>query len=278
MDALPDQMQIQLETRRKAQAIDKMVNPPLVADVQLKNQPVSLLPGGLNFVTNYAASGKPGMSSVYDTKFPVTEITEDLNEVKQRISKTFFNDVLMTASQFETRSNVTAVEWDMRKAESMVLLGPALERIDYEVLSPILDRTFAIASRAGILPPAPPEIQGQMINVDYVSMLAQAQQSVAAGGIERLMQLAGSLVAVDPAVLDNIDIDYTLDKYSHLMNNDPKMIRSPEALDQIRKQRQEAQQQAQQAAMAEQLAKAGKTLSETNLGGGVAPGGGGLPQ
>src|SRR6185437_3468566 len=39
MDALPDQKQLQLESRRKAQAIDKMVNPPLIADVQLKNQP-----------------------------------------------------------------------------------------------------------------------------------------------------------------------------------------------------------------------------------------------
>src|SRR6185312_10960052 len=71
MDALPDQKQVQLETRRKAQAIDKMVNPPLVADVQLKNQPASLLPGGMTYVQGYSASGKPGFSSVYDTKFPI---------------------------------------------------------------------------------------------------------------------------------------------------------------------------------------------------------------
>src|SRR5215831_3076183 len=58
MDALPDQKQLQQETRRKAQGIDKMVNPPLVADIQLKNQPASLLPGGVTYVTGYAASGK----------------------------------------------------------------------------------------------------------------------------------------------------------------------------------------------------------------------------
>lgn len=126
-----------------------MVNPPLVADVQLKNQPANLTPGGITFVTGYAASGKPGFASVYDTKFPVQEITEDLSEAKQRLAEIFFNDVLRTASQYETRSNVTAVEWDLRKSESLVMLGPALERIDNEVLRPILERVFAVANRAG---------------------------------------------------------------------------------------------------------------------------------
>jgi hypothetical protein len=268
MDGLPDQKQLQLESRRKAQAIDKMVNPPLVADVQLKNQPASLLPGGITYVSGYAASGKPGFSSVYDTSFPVNEITEDLNEVRARLAKTFFNDVLMTASQFETRSNVTAMEWDMRKSESMVLLGPALERIDFEVLGPTIDRVFAIASRAGILPPAPPEIQGKMINIDYISMLQQAQQAAASGGIERLLQVTGNIAALDPAILAKIDFDYTLDKYSHLLNNDPRLMRTDEAADAIRKQQAEQQAQAAQAEQAQQLAQAGQTLSQTDVGGG----------
>jgi hypothetical protein len=271
MDGLPVNKQLQLEARRKAQAIDKMVNPPLVADMQLKNQPASLLPGGITYVSGYTTSGKPGFASVYDTKFPVNDLMEDQNEARTRLQKIFFNDVLMTASQFETRSNVTAMEWDMRRAESMVLLGPALERIDYEVLGPTIDRVFAIASRAGIIPPAPAEIQGQMIQVDYVSMLSQAQQATAAGGIERVVQFAGTLEGIKPGSMDNIDIDYTLEKYSKLLNNDPKMIRSPEELQQIRQAAQQAQQQAQQAALAEQLSKSAKNVSGLNLGGGQSP-------
>lgn len=273
MDALPDQKQIQLETRRKAQAIDKMVNPPMVADIQLKNQPASLLPGGITYVSGYTSSGKPGFASAYDSKFPVQEITEDLNEAKERIGKTFFNDVLKVASQFETRSNVTAVEWDMRKSEALVMLGPALERIDFEALKPTLERVFAIANRAGVFPPPPPEIQGQLMNIEFISMLQQAQQAAAAGGIERLFQLAGGLVGVDPASMDNIDVDYGLDKYSSLMNNDPKLIRSPTALAQIRQKREQDQQAAQQAALAEQLSKGAANLSSAS-GALAAPGAG----
>lgn len=269
MDALGDQKQLQLESRRKAQAIDKMVNPPLVADIQLKNQPASLLPGGITYVSGYAATGKPGFSSVYDTKFPVNEITEDLKECRERIKKTFFNDVLNTASQYETRSNVTAVEWDMRKSESLVMLGPALERIDHECLANVLERTFAIAARANIFPPAPPEIAGLNLNIEFVSMLQQAQQAAQSAGIERVLGLAGNLAAIDPAAMDNIDVDQALDIYSYLLNNSPKIIRSPEQLNQIRTNRQRQQQMAERAAQAEQLAKAGKTLSETEVGGGI---------
>lgn len=265
MDALPDIKQIQLETRRKAQAIDKMVNPPLVADVQLKNQPANLTPGGVTYVAGYAAAGKPGFSSVYETKFPVQEITADLEMVKARIAQVFFNDVLKVASQYETRSNVTAVEWDLRKSEALVMLGPVLERIDTEVLKPIIERTFAIANRAGILPPAPQEVQGQAMTITFVSMLTQAQQASASGGIERLFQLAGGLAGVDPSVMDNIDVDYSLDKFSSLMNNDPKMIRSPDQLQQIRQQRADQQRQQQQAAIAQQLSQGARNLSQSQI-------------
>jgi hypothetical protein len=268
MDALGDQKQLQLETKRKAQAIDKMVNPPLVADVQLKNQPASLLPGGMTYISGFAQTGKAAIASIYDTKFPISDIVEDLNEVKDRIKKVFFNDLFQTASQFETRSNVTAVEWDMRKSESMIMLGPVLERIDYEVLKPAVERVWAIALRSGIIPPAPPEIQGKELTIDFVSMLAKAQDATQASSIERILGLAGNLAGVDPSVMDNIDIDYTIDKMSSLLNNDPKMIRSPEALTAIRQQRAQQQEAQVKAEQAEKLAAGAKTLSETNVGGG----------
>jgi hypothetical protein len=156
----------------------------------------------------------------------------------------------------------------MRKAESLVLLGPVLERINTEGLDIIIDRVFAIANRAGILPPPPGEIQGHNIEIEYISMLSLAQQAAATAGIERTFQIAGGLAGVDPAVMDNIDIDFGVEKYSSLMNNDPRLIRSPAQLAQIRLQRQQDQQRQQQAEMAEKMAAGAKTLSETNVGGG----------
>lgn len=269
MDALPDIKQLQLEVRRKAQAIDKHVNPPMLADIQLKNQPASLLPGGMTYVSGMVTAGKAGMAPAYGNWRPDTAaISEDLALLQDRIRKTFFNDLFQVASQYETRSNVTALEWDMRKAESLVMLGPVLERIQHEGLAVIIDRVFAVMARAGIFPDPPAEIAGKPMDIEYISMLSVAQAGAKAGGIERLLQVAGNLAGIDPAAMDNIDIDFGLDKMSDLLNNDPRLIRSPAQLTEIRQMRQQQLQQQQQAEMAEKLAAGAKTLSETNVGGG----------
>jgi hypothetical protein len=196
---------------------------------------------------------------------------EQLGEVRGRIGSTFYNDLFKVISQFETRSNVTATEIDARRAEAMLMLGPVLERLNHEGFAKIHDRVFGIASRAGILPPAPPEIQGRHVNVEFTSMIELAQNANQASGIERLFGILGNLAGIDPAVMDNVDIDYGLDKISYLYNNDPKLIRSPDALAAIRSQR-EAQQKEQadlqKAEVAAKLAPGAKTLSETNVGGG----------
>lgn len=266
MDALGDVKQLQQESRRKAQAIDKMTNPPLVGDAQLKNQPASALPGGITYISGFAQTGK-GLASLYEIKFPVGEITEDLKEVRERIKQTFYTNVFKVISQYETRSNVTAVEIDARRAEALIMLGPVLKRMDQDGLRVAIDRTFEIARRAGILPEPPEEIAGMPIEIDYLSMLALAQEATEAAGIERTLGVTGQLAGVvGPEAFDCVDTDYAIEKHSKLMNNDPRLIRSPEERAAIRQKRAQDQQAAQQVEMAEKLAAGAKTLSETNMG------------
>lgn len=271
MDALPDIKQLQLETKRLSQGIDKMVNPPMIADVQLKNQPASLLPGGVTYVSGMIAQGKTGFAPAYIVNPQVKEMMEQLGEVRGRIGSTFYNDLFKVISQFETRSNVTATEIDARRAEAMLMLGPVLERLNHEGFANMHDRIFGIASRAGVLPPAPAEVQGKHITIQFTSMIELAQNANQASGIERLFNQAGALAGIDPAAVDNVDIDYGLDKLSYLYNNDPKLIRSPKALALIRQKREQAAQQQQiaaQADTAQKLAAGAKTLSEAHPGSG----------
>jgi hypothetical protein len=266
MDALGDQKQLQLETRRKAQAIDKQVNPPLVADMQLKNSPASLLPGGITYISGFAQTGKAGLAPVYDPgMFRVNDIAQDLAEVRERLRYIFFNHLFQPISQFETRSNVTAVEIDQRKAEALIMLGPVFERIDNEGLRPIVERVFAIMARAGIFPPAPPEVQGLEMTIEFNSMLSRVQEAVKAGSIERALSLAGNLVAVEPEIMDNINTDFALQSYSLMLGNDPRMIRTPEEIAARRQQRAQANSAAQQAAIAEQLSAGAKNLAAADM-------------
>lgn len=269
MDALPDIKQLQQETRRKAQGIDKAINPPLIADVQLKNQPASLLPGGMTFLQGMMNATGDGMKPAYGNWKPdIAVITEDLNEVRGRIKEIFFNSLFQVASQFETRSNITAVEWDMRKSESLMMLTPVIERLQSEVLAPIIERVWGIMVRARIIPPPPPQVAGREINIEYTSMLAISQRAAQAGSIERMFQITGQLAGIDPQAVDNIDFDMALDIYANLLNLDPRIIRAPAALAMIRQQRQQQQAAEAQTQQISALAQAGQNASQIDVGGG----------
>ena len=269
MDALPDCKQLQLQVRRQAQAIDKQTNPPLQADLQLKNNPASLLPGGITFIAGLMSSNNPGMIPVYGNWKPeLAAMTENLELVRQRIMKICFNDLFQTISQYQTRSNVTAQEINVRRAESLIMLGPVIHRLQLELLARAIDRTFGICARGGLLPPAPPELAGQDLSIQYISMLSLAQQAAQTSGIEGLMQFVMGLAPIDPAAVDKIDIDQAIERYNHLMNNDPRLIRPDDAVAQVRAERQKQQQQQQAMAAAPGLAKAGLDASQIPVGNG----------
>lgn len=263
MDALGDIKQLQQEQKRKAQAIDKMVNPPLVADVQLKNQPASLLPGGITYV---AGQNNVGVKPIYEVNPNLRDMMEDINAVQERIRTVFFNDLFMMISNLQTVR--TATEIDARREEKLIQLGPVIERFENECLSPAITRVFNIMSRGGLIPPAPPEIAGKPIEIEYVSMLAEAQKAVATSAIERVFQVAGNLAAVNPSVLDNIDFDAGIDEYATLLGTTPKIIRAPEEVAKMRaaQAQQKAQEQAAQLAMP--AVQGAKVLSQTQVGGG----------
>ena len=263
MDALGDVKQLQQEQKRKAQALDKLVNPPLLADVQLKNQPASLLPGAITYVSG---TSQIGMKPVFTVNPPVQEIMLDIEKVQERVKTIFFNDLFMMISQLQTVR--TATEIDARREEKLVMLGPVLERFQNEALDKAVDRTFNIMHRAGLLPPAPQEIQGQHVDIEYVSMLAEAQRAVGTSALERLAAQAGNLAAVDPTVLDKIDFDQFISVYGNLLSIDPRVIRDDKAVAQVRAQRQQAQEQQTALAMTDPAVKGAQVLSKTDVGGG----------
>src|SRR5581483_9376493 len=54
MDGLPDILQLHQMQRRLAEAIDKMVRPPMLADASMKNEPASIIAGRVTYVPSLA--------------------------------------------------------------------------------------------------------------------------------------------------------------------------------------------------------------------------------
>ncbi|NIF51417.1 portal protein [Burkholderia sp. Ax-1724] len=265
MDALGDIKQLQVEQKRKAQAIDKMVNPPMVADVQLKNQPASLLPGGVTYVNNVANG--VGFKPAYEINPQIQHLLADIEDVRKRIGDTFFEDLFMMISQLDTVR--TATEIDERKEEKLVQLGPVIERFDNEALDPSINRAFNIMLRKGLLPPIPDALRGQHIQIEYISMLSEAQKAAATASVERFAQFVGNIAGAVPDALDNVDWDEMIDEYAEMLGVSPKVVVPLAKVVQIRSQRAKQQAQQQQGANAMAAVQGAQVLSNTDVGGGV---------
>jgi hypothetical protein len=254
---------LQTLERRTAQAIDKVLNPPMVADVSMKNEPASLLPGGVTYVANLAQSGfKPA----YEVPPDIRGAEEKIAKAEDRIKSTFFADLFLMISQLDTVR--TATEIIERKQEKMLMLGPFLERSQFELINPFITRVFAVMYRAGLVPPAPREIRGRAFDIECVSTLADAQKSTATTGIERLVAFVGNLAAAKPETLDNVDFDETVREYADLVGVTQKLIVAQEKRDKLRQQRNQQMQQQMMLQQSMAAAQGAKTLSDTDVGGG----------
>ena len=78
--------------------------------------------------------------------------------------------------------------------------------------------------RAGALPRPPPDLQGMDINVEFVSMLAQAQRAVGTNSIDRFVGNLGMVAQMKPEVLDRFDADQYAEIYGDMLGVDPRLI------------------------------------------------------
>jgi hypothetical protein len=267
-DVLADVMMLQEMQRTFLRALHKQVDPPTQSPPGTKM--LDLRP---NRVTEVQMSRDAAVRPLYEIKPDLRSAYQQILDTRAAINEALYIDLFITTADPSPGAR-TAYEIAKRHEEKLMMLGPTTERLQSDTLNPALDRTFYIMARQNLLPPPPEELAGADLQIDYISILAQAQKMVALEGVRGVTAFAAELAPLKPEVLDKLNGDQAMDEYSRMIGAPAKMMLSDEEVAQIRNQR--AQEQAamqQQAALAEQVAlageaaKAGKTLGETDLGG-----------
>ena len=261
MEALGDIKQLQHEQLRKAQVIDYKTKPPLQMPTSMKNRDVDSLPGGITFVDSGAPGG--GIRSQFEVNLDLSHLLMDIQDVRSRINSSFYADLFLMISS-SVNANMTATEVAERHEEKLLMLGPVLERLHNELLDPLINMTFDRMIKAGILPPAPEELQGQDLNVEFVSMLSQAQRAVGTNSTDKFLLGLGQVAQFKPDVLDKFDSDQWVEIYSEDLGVDARLIIPSDKVALIRKERAQAAQQQQQMAAMQQTAMAAKNASQAN--------------
>jgi hypothetical protein len=264
METLGDIKQLQHEQLRKANAIDYQTKPPLQVPAGMKGRDIDYLPGGVTYVDQPGAQN--AVSTLFNVGLDLNHLLMDIQDVRERVRGGFYADLfLMLAGSDTTR--MTATEVAERHEEKLLMLGPVLERLHNELLKPLIDETFFKMLAAGILPPAPEELQGVELDVEFVSMLAQAQRAIGVNSIDRFVGGLGMVAQMRPEVLDKLNPDKWADAYADMLGVDPELIVSSEDVAIVRQQRAEADAQAQQMASIQMQAEAAQKLGTVKTGG-----------
>jgi hypothetical protein len=203
-------------------------------------------------------------------------IGRDVQDIRSAIDEATFARLFMAISNLEGSADRTVAEIAAREEEKLTQLGPVIERVNNEALAIAIDRAFDIASRNGMFAPPPEEMGGMPIEIEFTSILAQAQKMI---GMQQTERALGFVASVDQAtqgrrgVFDNIDTDRLVSDVWTRAGASPDALRDPRERD---KDRQAAAEQARAQQAAEQMSSlkdgaAGvKDLAETPVKGGDA--------
>lgn len=264
MDALGDVKQLQHMLRRRGQALDKLLDPPMLVDQSLANRPKALSARGITYAN--LSNGSQGAKPVYTINPPLQEMNGDILDLRDRIRSTMHNPLFTMFSNLDTVRS--AAEIGELKEEKLVLLGPVLGRYEYEGLDTMLSRIYGIMDRAGALLPKPESLKDIPIDVTYISVLSDAQRAVSTIPIERFMAFTGELSAVYPDMRHLPNVEEIGRDYATAIGVKPSGLRTREEVEALIAADQQ-QEEAQRALdVGTQLAPAAQQLSQTDVGGG----------
>jgi hypothetical protein len=269
MNALGDNKQVQRETLRKAEFIEKGVRPPMGADPAMKMEPATTIPGQITYFDT--SSGKKGFHPLFEVNAAwVNVLTQDIDKVNQRLEKALFVDVFMAITQMEGVQPRNELELTKRDLERLQKLGPVIDLVTGE-LKIGLHRVLTIMERRRMLKPVPQSLRGVPLKMEFISLARLAQRSAKSVSMKDFFATMGGLssaakAAGVPDPLRTINLDKAARKYADVNNVDPDILFTPQEVQEHDAARQQAMSQAQAPAQAMAGVQAAKTLADTPLG------------
>ena len=252
------------QSKTMAEAAHKAVDPPLIASSGL-NGKIRMNPRAITYKSGPQDTVQPlygaGLGQ-YPLGIDAMERRTEI--IRRHFRYSFFSDLVRDAQnpgRERTATEINAVE-----AQKAAILGSSIGRVTKERLEPIINTVFQIESRAGRLPPVPPELAelvGMGIEVEYTGPLARKlKQYLSSQGLVDGTQLVAGIAQINPQTLDLYDWDYISKQTSKTNGMPEEAFLDPKIVQQVRQARAEQQQAMQQLQMEEIAAKTNPALSK----------------
>lgn len=236
------------------QGCAKGVNPPVSVPPELERRGVNTSPGAVNVVSMGNA-----VVPLYQVAQNVQQLEVKIQGMEQRIKDGLFNSLFL-ALLSQDNPQMTAREVAERHEEKLLMLGPVLERIHYELLDPLIDRVFSMAFHDGLIPPPPPQLAGQETAIEYVSILSQAQKAVGVSRIEQGVGFMSGIASIYPEVRHAFNPFKVVENYTRMIGVKSDCLVSEEEYNKAVAQEKQQQQMAAGAEVGKTMAQGAQAL------------------
>lgn len=240
-----DSKVLQLMEKDKMTAVELSVKPPMQAGPDAAMKGINMIPGGKTY-----RSANDHIEPLFNVGTNLEHLVAAIEEQKDRIKRIYNANLFMMLDELGDKQ-MTAREVLERNQEKMAILGPVVQRMQFEFLGRIIERVYNILDRAHAFP-EPEDIDmaqflsQQDIKIEYISPLAQAQKMSGLVNIEQAIGFVGQLAQFDPSVLMKVNFPETVNQYFNMVGAPAAMKKSDDEYQQELAQQQAAQQQAEQ--------------------------------
>jgi len=204
-------------------------------------------PGGRNDVTDLPSS------YVDPNNFGSFPVNKDIVEMqRQLVRQAFFDDAFAPVTGL-TGDRRNELEIQQRIQEAFRRVGSPIGRIETELFTPLITRSYMLLVRNGRIQPAPEVMRDQNIKVVYRGLLSLAQQDAEVRASQQWIAVVGEMEAIMPGSIDNIDQDDAIRRIGRALGVNEEDIASMEQVKAKREERR-AELERQQALEAAQVA------------------------
>lgn len=250
MTALPDIRMVNRMSDTILRGAEKIVDPPLVIPDGSLVSPVRVHPGGLTFT-----EGQIDIKTLIPPGTSRIETGQVLLEQRQAaIKEAFFTPLFVTPDSPVKTATQVLQEVDERNRA----LSPMLVRLQTELFSRLVTRTFNLLNRAGLLPRPPAELAGKSLKLEYVSPLIASQKQMEGLAMVRTFEMMAMWAQVDKGIFDWVDTDGVAQRIPMANGVPAELVKTKTQVTEVRKARAGAE--AQQSAMTASI-EGGKTVA-----------------
>lgn len=250
-----DSKALQLMEKDRLVAIELAVKPPMQASPDMANKGINMIPGGKTY-----RQGNDKVEPLFNVGANIQHMESAIAQQAERIKREYNANLFMMLDELSDKT-MTAREVLERNQEKMAILGPVVQRMQFEFLGRIIERVYNILDRAHAFPePEDPELAqmlaSQEIKIEYISPLAQAQKMSGLVNIEQAVAFAGNLAQFDPMILKKMDWSETMNQYFALVGAPAAIKRTDDEYNNLVQQEQQAMAKMQQEQQAMNLVQA----------------------